>query len=117
MSDDDAGGESRYKRLWMEFEVEVVDEMALRSFDLHPTGDAQGNITGLIDMDLDERVMWALIQVATVAWRDAESSTGIRFLGGSGPRVRMRDENGAYAQFTIPPMPFRRDDGSWIEPS
>ena len=57
----------RFKRLWMEFEVEVVDEMALRTFDLHPAGDAQGNVTGLVEMDVTERVGFALSTVATQA--------------------------------------------------
>jgi hypothetical protein len=103
----------RFKRLWMEFEVEVVDEMALRSYDLHPAGDAQGNVTGLVDMDINERVGFALSTVAAQAWRAAENGTGIRWLGGSGPSVRWLDETGAYAEVTLPRMPSRRDDGKY----
>lgn len=44
----------------MEFEVEVADEMSLRTYDLHPVGDPQGDVTGLVDMDVDERVGFAL---------------------------------------------------------
>ena len=103
----------RFKRLWMEFEVEVIDEMALRSFDLHLTGDAKGNVTGLIDMDSNERVSFALGAVATQAWRAAQDATGIRWMGGTMPSVRYLDETGEYVEVTLPRMPNRRDDGSY----
>lgn len=119
MSDEAAGmppkPAGRFKRLWMEFEVEVVDEMALRSYDLHPAGDAEGNVTGLVDMDINERVGFALSTVATQAWRAAEKSTGIHWMGGTGPSVRWLDESGSYAGMTLPPLPNRRDDGTFDE--
>lgn len=103
----------RFRRLWMEFEVEVVDEMALRSFDLHLAGDAEGNVTGVIDMDSNERVGFALGAVATQAWRAAEDVTGVRWMGGTRPSVRHFDEAGEYVEVTLPRMPNRRDDGRY----
>lgn len=103
----------RYKRLWMELEVEVVDELALRTFDLHTAGDADGNTTGLVDMGVNKRVGFALSSIAAQAWRAAEAQTGIHWMGGSGPSVRYLDEDGNFAEFTMPAMPARRDDGSY----
>lgn len=103
----------RFKRLWMEFEVEVVDEVALRSFDLHLAGDAEGRVTGLVEMDSNDRVGSALGTVATQAWRAAENATGIRWIGASGPLVRYLDETGEYVEVMLPRMPNRRDDGRY----
>jgi hypothetical protein len=103
----------RFKRLVMEFEVELVDEDALRAFDLHATADEQGNFTGLLDMDVNERVGWAVSTVFGQAMQAAQARTGIKWLAGSGPTVRLVDESGNYREKTYPPMPQRRDDGSY----
>lgn len=106
----------RFKRLVMEFEVEVVDEMALRAFDLHPTGDGEGNITGVVDMDVNERVGWALATIFGQAARAAQERTGIKFMGGTGPMVRWVDETGNYCEMPLlGPLPQRRDDGEYDE--
>lgn len=107
--------EGRYKRLWMEFEVEVVDEMALRTFDLHAMGDGEGNTVGLVDMDVNERVGFALSQVMHEAIRSRAAEIGVRSLGSSGPNVRYLDDDGQYSEFTLPKMPTRRDDGTFDE--
>lgn len=95
--------------------MEVVDEMALRTFDLHPTGDGEGNLTGLADIGLDEMIGFALSRTAMEAWQAAAPQSGLRVLGASGPHVRPRDATGAYSEIAVPRMPFRRDDGSFIE--
>jgi len=103
----------RFKRLWMEFEVEVVDDMALQSFALSPITDAHGEVTGVADMSANQRVGFALRTIAAEAWREAEEVTGIRWLGGSGPSVRLLDETGAYAEMTFSRMPYRGNDGCY----
>lgn len=104
----------RFKRLVMEFEVEVVDEMALRTFDLHPTGDGEGNLTGLADMDVNERVGFALSVIFGQAARAMEAQTGVKFMGGTGPMVRWVDATGNYTEMPfLGPLPQRRDDGSY----
>lgn len=103
--------EGRYKRLWMEMEVEVVDEMALRTFDLHPMGDGEGNMVGLVDMDVNERVGYAISQVMHAALRERAAEIGIQWMGSSGPTVRYLGDDGQYTEMTLPKMPNRRDDG------
>lgn len=106
----------RFKRLVMEFEVELVDEMALRTFDLHHASDAEGNITGFVDMDINERVGLALSAVFGQAARAAQAQTGIKMIAGTGPIVRWVDETGNYIEMPfLGPLPQRRDDGTYDE--
>lgn len=115
MSDLPRQPQGRYKRMWMEFEVEVVDEMALRTFDLHAMNDEKGEFAGLVEMDDNERVQWALSFLAIQAWNAAEPSTGVRFIGGSGPAVRYLNADGRYEELNLPSFPVRRDDGELAE--
>lgn len=106
------GPMGRFKRLWSELEVEVVDEMALRSFDLHPTGDGEGNMTGLIDMDINQRTSFAVNRIIMEALQAAEEQIGIRWLSG-GYGVRPVDDANMYTKITLDAMPNRNDDGSY----
>jgi hypothetical protein len=108
----------RFKRLWMEFEVEVVDEIALRSFDLVSLtdggdgGDDHAGAMRLLGISDNGRVAAALNQIVFEAWSAAESRTGVRVLGGSGPVVRRTDTTGTcYTELMLPEMPVRGDDG------
>lgn len=104
----------RFKRMWMEFEVEVVDEDALRAFDLHPTADENGELTGVLDMDVNERAAFVIGRVMIEAMQAAEGMTGVRWRSGR-PQVRVVDETGNYQEMTSPAMAQRRDDGEYDE--
>ena len=101
----------RFKRMWMEVEVEIRDEDALRAFDLQTVTDTDGNVTGLLDTDLNERVGQAVSAVVWNAFRAARPHTGVKLWTLAGPTVRTTDDAGNYRELTLPAMPGRRDDG------
>lgn len=72
--------------------MEVADEMALRTFDLHPVGNPDGGMTGLRDMDLDALAASAVGQVIAEALRAAQPATGLRWSHTTGPCVRPQDD-------------------------
>lgn len=109
------GPDSRFKQVWMMMEVEVVDEMALRTYDLHAQQDQDGNFEGLVQMDDNERVQWALTFVASHAWQAATASTGVKVLGGGVVQVRYVTEDGRhYMPWTLPRWPVRGNDGELL---
>lgn len=115
MTDARGTPQGRFKRMWMEFEVELVDVDALRAFDLHALNDEQGNFLGLVEIDDNERIGWALDSIFTVAMQKMQSDIGFKYRGGL-PQVRFVDDNGDYTALTLPPMPGRKDDGSLDPP-
>lgn len=107
------GPRGRFKRIYWEFEIEVVDEMALRTHDLHALNDEDGNFQGLVDMDDNERVQWALTFIAQQAWQAATPSTGVKFVGGGVAMVRpvVPPDGHYYLPITLPGFPVRGDEG------
>ena len=99
----------------MEAQAEITDEMALRSFDLHPVSDGQGGVSGLSEMSDHERVGLALSTVAHAAWSQAEGQMGPRVLAATGPLVRELDGHGYWAELKLPRMSRQRDDGTYAE--
>jgi hypothetical protein len=89
----------KYERIVCEFEVEVIDEIAMRSKLLE------------IDDDLaDSDVARAVHSVVAPLIHEELEKFGVRWLGGSmfGRHV---DENGDYPELTFPSMPGREPNG------
>lgn len=105
--------QGRFRRVWAEFEVELVDRDALGAhkdlLEMHSPG---GEFLGLANIDDNERIQFALTELFMEAVLANVGTTGIGLLGGSMFSVRYLDSNGDYEMHTLPSTPVRRDDGS-----
>lgn len=98
----------KHFRIFMEGEVQVTNEQALRVFDLMESEGPNGEL-GVIDASLEDRLSLALSRIFGDACRQMEAQTGIRLLGSTGPCVRPRDEDGNYVSFPLPFYPGSGD--------
>ena len=102
---------SRYRRLVMEFEVEVLDETDVAADAAHVSYDQDGN-PGMMNRTVDEHLQQAISHALTDA---LDRMPGIAYMAGS---VLLRPIDGDfYLEWTLPRMPARRDDGTYADES
>ena len=100
---------SKYLRLWSDSEVEITDPVAVRAEALTFAESVAGDEVGLSPMTDDQAAEWVVRMAVAQALAISE---GVRFVGGD-TKMRRR-EGGVYPEFTVPTMPHRRDDGTFV---
>lgn len=116
MSEDDGivYNPSRYKRLLWDFEVEVVDETALRAaildYDVDTeTGEYHEGRGSDTDVNL---ALWKLFKDA---FDEKHGEYGLSFHMGGQTMPRPLTERGTFAPLNLPEKSARQNDGSFIE--
>lgn len=116
MNDDDGfvHNPSRYKRLLWDFEVEVVDETALRAAALEYDVDTEtGNYYESRGSDTDvNQVLWTMFKAA---FDEKHAEYGLSFHMGGQTMPRPLSERGTFARITLPEKSSRQNDGTFIE--
>lgn len=102
---------SRFKRVVIEMEIEITDDVELTSFVLSTSTDADGEM-GLYDYgDIDRKVVAAVSEITSSALQARGRDAGFRWMSG---HVQVRSNvDGVHGAITFPEMLARRDDGTY----
>lgn len=107
-------GQSRFVRVVVDLEVEVVDITQARAFTWDWGTTPDGEKVMMPHPDVESQVQGTVGMLIGQLHETAEKRAGLRFLGMS-VITRPRDEEGNYQPFTLSALPGRRDDGTLLD--
>lgn len=102
----------RFLRMVYEFEIEVTDPTQLSAYNLMAAQDETGNLAILSSGNANQAAHQVVSTVLSRALHETGETAGFKWLSAS-ILPRRIGADGHYAEMTFPPMPARRDDGSF----